>query len=138
MSPVATVKHKVKNYWFWAKHPGAALMLLFATAPRARAQTAGTVETNTVQMIQYGVDIIVALSGCFAVYLGFRAARTLVASSREGGRGDNKGHHVMTDLVGAVIAVSIGTIIYIVSNQFFAGATGAPTLSAPSITPTTN
>ena len=137
MSPVGTVKTMVKEYWFWAKHPGAALMLLFATAPRARAQTAGTVETNTVQFIQYGVDIIVALSGCFAVYLGFRAARTLVQSSREGGRGDNKGHHVMYDLVGAVIAVSIGTIIYIVSNQFFAGVSGSPTLVAPRVTPTT-
>jgi hypothetical protein len=97
----------------------------------------GTVETNTVQAIQYGADVLVALSGCFAVFLGFRAARTLVASSREGGRGDNKGHHVLTDFLGAAIAVSIGTLIYVVSNQIFSGVSGSPTLTAPSVTPTT-
>jgi len=138
MSSVEGLKKSFRNTWFWMKHPGAAVMLFLATPPRARAQTAGTVETNTMQFMQYGVDIMIGLSGAFAIYLGFRAARTLVSASREGGRGDNKGHHVLTDLVGAGIAVSVGTVIYVVSNQFFSGVAGSPTLTAPSITPTTS
>jgi hypothetical protein len=127
---------------FISKHPVLAVVMLLTVPLPSRAQSAtgsaGTTETNMVQLIQYGVDIVVAMSGCFAVYLGFRAARTLVASSREGGRGENKGTHVMADLMGAAIAVSISAVIYIVSNQIFGSSTTMPTLSAPSITPTTS
>ena len=106
--------------------------------PIAQAQTMSAAVTGFQQMIQYGANLTSAIAGLTGIIWGFTALRTMVNASKDGGRGDSKGHSAVWHALGAAGCFTLGGIIFMISNQMFSGAAQSPTLTAPNMTPTQN
>jgi hypothetical protein len=120
------------------KHLAVTAYLSLAGVQMAQAQTMSTAVTGFQQMVQWGANITSAVAGLTGIIWGFSALRTMVNASKDGGRGESKGHSAVWHALGAAGCFCLCGILYMVANQVFGSGSQAPTLYTPNLTPTQN
>lgn len=117
-----------------ARYAPYAIAAAIAAPQAANAQSVQTTETGSIQLMQYGVDVLMALSGLTGIYYLYRAGTAMTKAARDQ-RGEITSTHIATDIGAGVFLFAIGIVLYIAKTQLFGSGATAPTLNSISITP---
>lgn len=113
--------------------PYAIAIAMMETNP-AFAQSAQSTESNSIQLIQYVVDVLIAGAGAMGLYFLIRAGMAISKTGQDSAR-ERRGHNIISDVVAGVFLFAIGVIVYVVKTQIFGSGNTSPSLYAPSISP---